>query len=260
MHPQTNYAESQFNGPLGNIGQYTFCPLGHCGEEQIAKLFSKVAVRGNPLLQGRRHAELMTLGRAIYRKSLPLGLSQVVLYKGTPVAMNTAWDFADGVEWEDSGLSMPDSLGAHVAVEKACFSTLPVDNDTPTLYNAFAGVLTPHSRKLFAILGLTGEIVAHAMGFKKSFRYTISSELTNEDEQGSTVRSRLGHVHFANIATDDEVVRTELTELDGIAQVSLMHTDDTTGPEELLVPSRELALKQVERLRRRNSGVISSNF
>jgi hypothetical protein len=245
---------------LGNIGQYTFCPLGHCGEEQIAKLFSKVAVRGNPLLQGRRHAELMTLGRAIYRKSLPLGLSQVVLYKGTPVAMNTAWDFAEGVEWEDSGLSMPDSLGAHAAVAKACFNILPVDDSTPTLFHAFAGVLTPHSRKLFAILGLTGEILAHAMGFKKSFRYTIFSDYLNDVEQSSKVRSRLGPVHFADIATDDEVVRAELTELDGSAQVTLMHTDYTTGPDDLLVPSRELAFKQVERLRRRHSGVISSSL
>jgi len=272
MHHETSYIESNFNGPLGKIGQYTFCPLGHCGEDQIARLVSKVVVRGNPLLQGRRQAELMTLGRAIYRKSLPLGLSQVVMYKGKPVALNTAWDHAEGGEWEDSELAMPEGLGAHAAVAKACFNALPAD-DTPTLYNAFAGVLAPHSGKLFAILALTGQMLARAMGFEKSFGYTIFSDLMKR-AKGHGGAQRLGPVKFVDIATEDEVVRAELAELDGVAQVSVMHTDYTTGPaymdvmaqavratpEELLVPSRELALKQVERLRRRHSGIISSNL
>lgn len=279
MHHQTSHAESTFYGPLGHIGAYTFCPLGHCGEEQIATLFSKVVVRGNPLLQGRRQAELMTLGRAIYRKSLPLGLSQVVMYKGKPVALNTAWDSADGGEWEDSGLSMPDSMGAHAAVTKACFNILPADSDSPTLFAAFAGVLAPHSGKLFAILRLVGQIVARAMGFKKSFGYNIFPVLKSRTDghkaaKDSEARRQLDPVHFVDVATDDEVVRAELVELDGVAQVSLLHTDYTTGPvymdvmakavratpEELLVPSREFAFKQVERLRRRHSGTILSNL
>lgn len=280
MHQQTSFVES--HEPLGRVGEYTFCPLGHCNEEQIAALISKVVAR-DPLLQGRRHDELMTLGRAIYRKSLPLGCSQVVLYKDKPVALNAAWDSAEGGVWEDSGLSMPESMGAHAAVTKACLNALPVDSTTPTLFAAFAGVLAPHSRKLFGILRLTGHIVARAMGFKKSFGYTVFPFLRNRAEghkavEDAEVRRSLDPVHFVDVATDNEAVRAELAELDGIAQVSLMPIDHTTGkafmdvmakavskavratPEELLIPSREFALKQVERLRRSRSGVITSNL
>lgn len=264
-YQQTSYAEPNFYAPLGHVGEYTFCPLGHCGEEQIATLFSKVAVRGNPLLQGRRHAELMTLGRAVYRKALPLGLSQVVMYKGKPVALNTAWDSAEGLAWDDSELSMPDSMGADAAVAKACLNVLPVDDTTPTLFAAFVGVLNPHSRKLSGILGLTGQIVARAMGFKKSLRLSVlmnSVEYHNAAED-SEVRRCLP-LHFADIKTDDEAVRAELAELGGVAHVSLMHCDDLTFsivlPDELSDLSRKFASKQVERLRRRRSGMIFSNL
>jgi hypothetical protein len=89
---------------LLTMGEYTMYPMEFCTEDQVAKLFSKICQRGNPVLQGRPAADLILLGRAMYRKAKVLSLGQVAVHKGQPVALGFSWDVADGGVWKDSGL------------------------------------------------------------------------------------------------------------------------------------------------------------
>merc|ERR1712216_981879 len=87
---------------LATFGAYTIYPMEFCTEDQIARLFSKVCQRGNPVLQGRPIRDLEQLGRAMYRKSMKLSTGNVALYQGEPVALGCSWDMADGGVWAGS--------------------------------------------------------------------------------------------------------------------------------------------------------------
>lgn len=262
---------------LGRFGEYEIYPLQVCNEEQISVLFSQVCQRGNPLLQGRPIEDLILLGRAFYRKCLPLGMSQVALYNGEPVALMCAWDVAEGGVWKNSGFSVPDSMDAHAEVGKACFAKLEGE-DSRVFFSAFGGVNRPHNGKLFGLMGLIGMKMAKASGFKKSFQYSVleKSVLARTKGNKSLAQSKVHKVFdpvlFADIAAQKEATRAELKELNGISKMSLVHLSFMTSdyyipaiaaavkatPEELKESAFPMAEKQLELLQGR-TGVSTSS-
>lgn len=265
---------------LGRFGEYEIYPLQACSEDKIADLFSKVCQRTNPLLKGRPHEDLILLGRAIYRKCLPLGMSQVAMLKGEPVALNANWDAAEGGAWKDSGLTMPASLGAHAEVAVASFGRLnPDEKNSRVFCCAFNGVNPPHTGKLFGVMGLTGLYVAHASGFKKSFQYSVLANILGRTQGNSHLaenefQRHIEPVPFASIATSNEVVRTELKEMNGESRGSVTHLSWMTSkgyipaiaaavratPEELTGAARECADRHLEILKGRNASAPSSRL
>jgi len=215
---------------LGCFDDYEIYPLHVCSEDQIAELFVKVCQRGNPLLQGRPREDLFLLGQAFYRKCTPLGASQVALCKGVPVALNLAWAASEGGVWEGAGLTMPTSVEAHAEVGKACFARLDSeDNDSRLLFAAFGGVEVPHSGKLFGLMGMTSFRVAKALGFKKSMQYSVLKKSVlarsngNKNLAQTKVHRVLKPVKFAEIDAENEAIRAELAELDGVAKISVAY-------------------------------------
>jgi len=258
---------------LGWFGEYEIYPMQVCSEDQIAELCVKVCQRGNPLLQGRPEQDLILLGRAFYRKCMPLGMGQVALHKGVPVALNTCWDAAEGGVWQGSGLEMPASMEAHAEVGKACFAKLDPDDDSRLFFAAFGGVEPPHSGKLFGLMGMIGFHMAKASGFKKSLQYSVleKSVLARTKDHKSLVPTKflkhLGPVKFADIAAENEETTAELQELDGIARVSVAHMSFCVSdfwiqavaaacratPEELKEASLPMATRQLDVLKRRTA-------
>jgi len=262
---------------LGCFGEYDIYPMQVCSEDQIAELFVKVCQRGNPLLQERPHDDLILLGRAFYRKCMPLGFSQVALHKGVPVALNTVWDAAEGGVWEGSGLAMPQSMEAHAEVGKACFACLDPNDTSRLIFAAFGGVDVPHSGKLFGLMGMMGFRIAKASGFKKSFQFSVlqKSVLARTNKHKSLVQSKVHKVFepvlFEEVAAEREAIRAELKELGGVAKLSVaylsfMLTDFyiqavaascRANPEELKESSLPMADRQMEILKERATTPIS---
>lgn len=234
-----------------------------CSEEQIADLFAKVCQRGNPLLEGRPHADLVLFGRALYRKSVVFGMSQVVLLHGEPVALNTNWDASAGGAWVGSGLTMPASLACHGAVGKACFDSLPKREDA-VIFTAFGGVLPGHPSKFFGLLALASWMMAKESGFGWSFQYSVLPKLLGRSkDQQILQQSEVQHmwdVHFANITASDKSVQAELAEIGGVSKSSLSHLSFLTNSaytkvvastlranlEEVTVPAQEIATNQLK--------------
>jgi len=262
---------------LGSFGEYEIYPMQVCSEDQVSELFVKVCQRGNPLLQGRPHDDLVLLGRAFYRKCMPLGFSQVALHKGVPVALNTLWDAAEGGVWQGSGLDIPKSLEAHAEVGKACFNRLDPNDTSRLLFAAFGGVDIPHSGKLFGLMGMMGFHIAKASGFKKSMQYSVlqKSVLARTQKHKSLVQTKvhkvLEPVLFDQVAAENEATRAELTELGGIAKISVAYLSFMVSdfyvqavaascratPEELQESSRPMADRQMEILKGRATTPIS---
>lgn len=270
---QTIAAETPANSStlLGCFGEYEFYPLTVCSEDEMADLFAKVCQRTNPLLQGRPHDDLVLLGRAMYRKCLPAGISAVAKHKGELVALNCVWDAAYGGAWKDSGLVMPASLEPHAEVAKACFEQLDPNDDSRVLFSAFCGVNHPHTGKLFGVMALTHLYVSEALGFDKSFQYTVlAKSLVARTKGNSHIAENEFQRHikpqpFAEIAIGaaKETVRAELNELEGEARGSITHLKWMTSSgyipvialscratqDELTTASRPCADKQLEILK-----------
>lgn len=273
---------------VGSYGEYDIYPLQYCSEDAVAHLFAKTCQRRNPLLQGRPQEDLVLLGRAIYRKTLPLGISQVAMYRGEPVALNTIWDLAEGGAWKGSGLETPESLQAHAEVAKACFGRLAdadaeegnPDSGMPTVFAAFGGVAAPHDGKLFGKMGLAGIYLAKEMGYERSFQYTVLASLIGRSEgkdafKRSKVMRTLKPVHFAEIESESDATRADLKELDGISRMSVTHLSfmcsdpymqlvamavKAEDSEEISVPAREWSRSQSDIMSRSRYAPVSSRL
>lgn len=265
--------------PFLTLGEYTIMPMTCCSEEQVAKLFAKVCQRGNPVLQGRPMADLIVLGKAMYRKSNLMRTGNVAMYQGEPVALGCGWDMAEGGVWAGSGLEMPASLAAHAACGKAAFdSFLEKKQNEKTYFAAFYGVLPPHNVKLFGFCGFSNFCIAHKLGFQDSFQYTLIPTLTKKGlftEKDNAGSDNINYpLPFADVPSDVPEVRAELMELDGNINISLtslkfIMTPTYTkmaaaicgmkGPE-LFKPSDLIATNQLKWMQSQDSGRIISRL
>lgn len=243
---------------LTRIGDYEVHPLEVCSEEQIALLFAKVCQRGNPLLEGRPEADLLVFGRALYRKSVAFGMSQVVLLNGEPVALNTNWDASSGGAWAGSGLTMPASLGFHAAVAVASFNSLPKTGDK-VVFAAFGGVLKGHPAKFFGLLAWASWMMATRSGYHKSFQYSVLPKLVGRSKLELTLEEsdvqRMWDIKFEDVTSSTPTLQAELKASEGVSTVSLSHISFLTGktytkllattlratPDEVTVPALEIA-------------------
>jgi len=216
---------------LRTIGEYTVYPVEYSTEDEVAKLFSRICQRGNPVLQGRPTADLVQLGRAMYRKAKLMSTGHVVVHEGGEVvALGFGWDVAEGGVWKDSGLEMPASLAAHAACGKFAFDSLTARGKT--YFGAFYGVLPPHDGVFFGYLAVTGYTMARERGFQDGFQYTLLQTLT---KRGGGVFGKFGqgddnmnwHLEFADVAAAnaDKSVSDELREIGGTVNVSLTNLD-----------------------------------
>jgi hypothetical protein len=251
--------ESTPQTTLLTYGEYTFHPMQFCAEKDVAKLFTKVCQRGNPVLQGRPFADLELLGKAMYRKSTKLGMGQVAMHKGKLVALGCCWDAAEGGVWQDSGLEMPASLAAHAACGKACFDAVP-KRDRRTLFCAFYGVAPPHSAHCFGIMAMSHFVMAQQMGFEDSFQFTLlptlkgkgvfSDSKTNNDSMNWAMK-------FTDVKSERAEVLAELQELGGSINLQVTSISYSLGDEYLQLGAATVRMKPAELLRHRT--VAGSN-
>lgn len=254
-------------------------PMEYCTEEQVAKLFAKVCQRGNPVLQGRPMADLLLLGRAMYRKCSLRSTGTVAMHQGEPVALGCGWDMAEGGVWAGSGLEMPASMAAHAACGKACFdSFMERKRSGSTYFAAFYGVAPPHSVKLFGYLAYSNLCIAHKLGFQDSFQYTLIPALTGRGlftEQGIPQEDTMNYpMRFREVPTDRAAVRAELDELDGNINLSLTRLGYMMSPpykkmaaaicsmkvDELVGPSDLIATNHLKFLQNQSSRQITSRL
>lgn len=265
--------------PFLTLGEYTAMPMTFCTEEQVAKLFAKVCQRGNPVLQGRPMADLLQLGRAMYRKC---GIGQtgtVAMYQGEPVALGCGWDLALGGVWAGSGLEMPASMAAHAACGAACIAEFQKNKRAESTYfAAFYGVVPPHSVKLFGYLGFANFGIAHKLGFEDSFQFTLIPTLTKrglftgKDDAGSD--SMNWPLLFADVPSDNADVRAELEKIGGTINIALTRMSYImTTPykkmaagicgmkaDEMCDPADLIATNHLKWLQSQSSGIITSRL
>jgi len=242
---------------IGTFGDYTAYPMEVISEDQAAQLFSKICQRGNPVLQGRPAADLLVLGRAMYRKAMLMRLGQVFLHtaSGDPVALGFSWDVAEGGVWKDSGLEMPASLAAHAACGKAAFDSLqPEKRSDKNFFGGFFGVLPPHDGVLFGILAVCSFMMAHELGFQDGFQFTLLPTLNKRGgvfgKFGENDDNLNWHVPFAEIAAE-KAVSEELAELAGTVNVSLTNLDYAIDGEEWMARcAATVRLQTTEEMRR----------
>jgi hypothetical protein len=241
---------------IGTWGEYTAYPLEVISEDQAAKLFSKICQRGNPVLQGRPAADLVVLGRAMYRKAILMRLGQVFLHNSNePVALGFSWDVAEGGVWQDSGLEMPASLAAHAACGKAAFDSLQIHKRSDKNYfGGFFGVLPPHNGQLFGIMAVCSFMMAHELGFQDGFQYTLLPTLNKRGgvfgKFGEDADNLNLHLPFAEIDAD-KAVAEELAEMAGTVNVSLTNLDYAIlGDEWMARCAATIKLKTAEEMRR----------
>jgi hypothetical protein len=216
----------------------------------------------------------------MYRKCLPSGISTVAKHKGELVGLNCSWDAAEGGAWKDSGFTMPASLEAHAEVAKACFAQLDPNDASRVVTSAFCGVKPPHTGKLFGIMGLMGLYVSHALGFDKSFQYSVlAKNLLVRVKGNSHIAENEFQRHikpqpFADIAAEKEAVRAELKEMDGEARGSITHLTWMTSSgyipviaiscraetDELITAARPCADRQLEMLQVSNTSAPLSRL
>jgi len=255
---------------LATIGEYTVYPLEYCTEDQAADLFVKICQRGNPVLKGRPEADLILLGRAMYRKGSKLRIGQVVVHEGAPISLGFSWDAAEGGAWKDSGLEMPASLAAHAACGKAAFDSLK--SRGKTLFIGFYGVLPPHNGQLFGYLAVAAFMMGHALGFEDGYQYTLLPTLNKRvgsvfEKFGSDEQNMNWHFDFADIAADaDEAAASELRATESVVTCSLTNLEFALGEEsewmtraaatvrmssgdEIRGPSQEMATNHVDWLK-----------
>lgn len=215
---------------IGTYGEYTAYPLEVVTEDQAATLFSKICQRGNPVLQGRPAADLVMLGRAMYRKAMLNRLGQVYFHtSGELVALGFSWDVLTGGVWQDTGLEMPASLEAHAACGKAAFDSLQTKKRSDKNYFAgFFGVLPPHDGVLFGIMAVCSFMMARELGYQDGFQYTLLPTLNKRGgvfaKFGEDADNLNWHLPFAEIVAD-KAVSEELAEIGGTVNVSLTNLD-----------------------------------
>lgn len=270
---------SPSSAPFLTIGEYTVHPMEYCTEDQVAKMFSKVCQRGNPVLQGRPMKDLELLGRAMYRKTMKLRVGTVAVYQGQPVALGCGWDMAEGGVWAGSGFECPVSMAAHAACGTAAFEQFNERKRSgSTYFAAFYGVLPPHNVKLFGYLGFASFCIAHKLGFQDSFQYTLIPALTGRglfSETGIAASDTMNWpLKFADVPSDQADVRSELKELDGNINISLTRMGYIMTPEyktmagkivgmkadELGVPSELIATNHLNWLQNQSTGIITSRL
>jgi hypothetical protein len=171
-------------------------------------------------------ADLVILGRAMYRKCGIASTGTVAMYEGEPVALGCGWDMAEGGVWLGSGLDMPPSMASHAACGKACFESFQQRKRAKSTYfAAFYGVLPPHSVKLFGYLGFSNYGIGHKLGFEDSFQYTLIPALTNRGlftDQGIPEADTMNYpLAFADVPSDNAEVRAELEKIGGTINISL---------------------------------------
>lgn len=241
---------------LATFGEYTVYPMEYCTEDQVAQVFVKICQRGNPVLQGRPAADLLLLGRAMYRKSNPTGMStgQVAVYKDEPVAVAFSWDMAEGGVWQGSGYEVPASLLTHAACGKAAFDSVKVRGKT--FFAGFFGVAPGHSGQLYAYMAVASLFVAEQLGFQDVFQFTLLATLTNRPSYGKfgTEDENMNwHVEFADVAVDkDKAVADELLQLTGLMNCSLTSLNYALkeGGEYMARAAATIGLKSEEQIRR----------
>jgi len=265
--------------PFLTVGEYTVRPMEFCSEDKVAKLFSKVCQRGNPVLQGRPQADLELLGRAMYRKTMKLRVGTVAMYQGEPVALGCGWDMAEGGAWAGSGFEIPASMAAHAACGKAAFDEFNQRKKAESTYfAAFYGVLAPHNVKLFGYLGFSNFCIAHKLGFQDSFQYTLIPSLTSKGlftEKGLDEADTINWpLRFADVPSDKAEVSAELKELDGNINISLTRMGYIMEPaykkmaaaicgmksDELYLPSELIATNHLNWLRSQSTEQITSRL
>jgi hypothetical protein len=229
-------------------GEYTIHPMSTCSEEEVALLFTKVCQRGNPVLQGRPFKDLELLGKAMFRKSAKLGMSQVAKHNGKAIGLGCCWDVADGGVWADSGLEMPVSLSAHAACGKACFDALP-KRGRKTLFVAFYGILPPHSAHCFGIMAMSHFAMGQAMGFEDSFQFTLLPTLKGRGVFADERKNDDTHnwaMKFTDVASDKAEVLEELKELGGSINLQLTRTSYNLGEEYMKMGAVTVRMKPDE--------------
>jgi hypothetical protein len=174
-------------------------------------------------LQGRPVADLILLGKAMYRKAQKMHTGQVAIHKGQPVAIGFGWDYAEGGVWKDSGFEMPASLAAHAACGKAAFESIPLRGDT--FFGGFYGVLPGHGVDLFGYLAVSSFLMGNALGFRDAFQFTLLPTLNKRggvfSKYGDEEDNYNWDVKFADIAAGlDGPAADELRELDGNINLS----------------------------------------
>merc|ERR1712216_85988 len=93
----------------------------------------------------------------------------------------------------------------------------------------------PHSIALFGYLGLSNLCLAHMLGFEDSFQYTLIPALTKKglwSGQGTNVADNMDWpLRFAEVPSRSETAGTELKELDGTMNLSLIRLGYMMGPD-----------------------------
>jgi len=255
-------------------------PMEHCTEEQVAKLFVKICQRGNPVLQGRPMADLLLLGKAMYRKCQIGRSGTVAMYQGELVAIACGWDMALGGVWAGSGLEMPASVAAHAACGKACIDYFEQRKRAKsTFFVAFYGVVVPHSVKLFGWLCFSHVYLAEKLGFEDTFQYTLIPTLTRRykfSEKDAIQEEGILNdtLNFDDVPSDKAGVRAELAEIGGSINISLSsmgyamsanHKNMVAGivgmkVDELCVPADLIATNQLKWIQSQSSRRITSRL
>jgi hypothetical protein len=237
-------------------GEYTIHPMQFAPEKDVARLFTKVCQRGNPVLQGRPFADLERLGMAMYRKSTKLGMGQVAMHDGKLVALGCCWDAAEGGVWTDTGLEMPPSLAAHAACGKACFDAwdaVPEAGNSKTLFCAFYGVLPPHSAHCFGIMATSHFKMSEQMGFEYSFQFTLLPTLKGRgvfSDSKSNTDSRNWAMKFSDVASERKDVLEELSDLGGSINLQLTRIAYNLSDEYMTLAAATVRMKTADELRR----------
>jgi len=236
--------------PLLTLGAYSIYPMEVCTEDQVAELFTKICQRGNPLLQGLPHADLLLLGRAMYRKTVMWRLGQVVLHEGKPVAISCNWDLSAGGVWANTGLTQPASLQTHGVIGKAVMDTLPA-TEGKVFYSAFYGVLPSHPGVLFGYIGMAGYMLQHARGYHSSFQFTLLPTFLKRGlfaATGTAGDVKSWGLNFTDIPSTDAAVRAHLDEMAGHCNIALSKLDYLTGPKYMPLGAKVVRLKTPEEL------------
>jgi hypothetical protein len=238
--------------------------MEYCTEDQVAKVFIKICQRGNPVLQGRPAGDLHLLGKAMYRKSNPTGMSmgQVAMHKGEPVALAFNWDVAEGGVWQGSGFEVPASLLTHAACGKAAFDSLKVRGKT--FFAGFFGVAPGHSGQLYGYMACSSYMVAHKLGFEDGFQFTLLASLTNRPsygQYGTEEENTNWHVQLADVAAGkDKVVVDELLEMTGLINCSLTNLNFAMeeGGEWMARAAATIKLQSADEIRRPSQAMCTN--
>merc|ERR1712070_866590 len=210
-----------------------------------------------------------------------MSTGQVAVHNGEPVAVGFGWDAAEGGVWKDSGLEIPASLTAHAACGKAAFESLTPRGET--FFGGFYGVLPPHDGVLFGYLAVSGFMMAHSMGFKDGFQYTLLPTLNKRGgvfgKFGKEENNMNWHVQFSDIADalSDKAISDELRDMGGTVNISLTSLDYAINqdewmercaatvklptPDHMRRPSEQMAANQVQWMRQTQStNIITSRL